>query len=244
MGLRDNRGGLAPLGAVLSFLRLEGQAVYDDVMTRAGRSSAEWHLVEDPVAMRMAKALPRGWRRRYALGSHTASGAGGRSIPAHAQVSARRGHARVDIDGSVFCAFREPWPWPTCTYFSAGYSALCRAVRRSGAGGDRRVPGDRSGGVPARRRVHGGACRGSLGMIGARCASAATVAAALLLLAGIASPSAQPPRAVTLVVPFALEKFEARVAWLGEGTAIGVTAALAERGVEVVGRDERLEVFD
>ncbi len=81
-------------------------------------------------------------------------------------------------------------------------------------------------------------------MIGARSATAATVAAALLLLAGAASPAAQPARAVTLVVPFALEKFEARVAWLGEGTAIGVTAALAERGIEVVGRDERLEVFD
>jgi tetratricopeptide (TPR) repeat protein len=49
---------------------------------------------------------------------------------------------------------------------------------------------------------------------------------------------------VTLVVPFALEKFDPRVVWLGEGTAIGLTAALAERGVDVVGRDERLTVFE
>jgi tetratricopeptide (TPR) repeat protein len=64
------------------------------------------------------------------------------------------------------------------------------------------------------------------------------------LPAGPAGIAAQTPGAVTLVVPFALEKFEPRVAWLGEGTAIGVSAALVDRGVEVVSRAERLEVFE
>lgn len=48
----------------------------------------------------------------------------------------------------------------------------------------------------------------------------------------------------TLVVPFELERFDARVGWLSEGVAVGVTTALAARGVPVVARDERLAAFD
>jgi Flp pilus assembly protein TadD/TolB-like protein len=65
-----------------------------------------------------------------------------------------------------------------------------------------------------------------------------------LLMALPSATSAQPAGPVTLVVPFALEKFEPRVGWLGEGVAIGVTAALEERGIDVVSRDERLGVFE
>jgi hypothetical protein len=42
-GLKDGRTGLAPLGAVLSFLRREAPEVYDRVMATAGQHSAEWH---------------------------------------------------------------------------------------------------------------------------------------------------------------------------------------------------------
>ena len=47
-----------------------------------------------------------------------------------------------------------------------------------------------------------------------------------------------------LVVPFELERFDQRVGWLSEGVAVGVTAALAARGVDVVTRDERLAALD
>lgn len=76
-----------------------------------------------------------------------------------------------------------------------------------------------------------------------RVASVATLVT-VGLLSGPAGSAAQTPGAVTLVVPFALEKFEPRVAWLGEGTALGVSAALADRGFDVVSRDERLDVFE
>lgn len=66
----------------------------------------------------------------------------------------------------------------------------------------------------------------------------------LLFHPATAPVAAQTAGPVTLVVPFALEKFDPRVAWLGEGTAIGLTTALAERGLDVVGRDERLAVFE
>ena len=129
MGLRDGRTGLAPLGAVLSFLRQEGQPVYDDIMTRAGRASAEWHLGADRLALRLAKALPTSLRTRYAL-ARSRRLVRAAFEPARARVVAGSGVRHLDIDGSVFCTLREPWPWPTCTYFSA---AIARHLELCGA---------------------------------------------------------------------------------------------------------------
>src|SRR5947207_12999493 len=57
-GLRDGTIGLAPLYAVLSFLRLEGEP-YALIMSRAGEYAAEW-TVESMPSMRRAsiKAAP------------------------------------------------------------------------------------------------------------------------------------------------------------------------------------------
>lgn len=66
----------------------------------------------------------------------------------------------------------------------------------------------------------------------------------LLLCLALCIPASAASAQSTLVMPFELEKFDARVAWLAEGVAIGLTAALAERGVPVVSRDERLAVFE
>lgn len=66
-----------------------------------------------------------------------------------------------------------------------------------------------------------------------------TVAVALLLPV---TARAQDDR--VLVVPFELERFDARVGWLSEGVAVGVTTALAAQGVPVVPRDERLAAFE
>jgi hypothetical protein len=118
MGLRDGRTGLAPLGAVLSFLRQEGQPVYNDVMTRAGRASAEWQLETDRLALPVTRVLPPRLRGRYAL-ARSRRLVRAAFDPARARVGARRGHGHVEVDGSVFCTLREPWPWPTCTYFAA-----------------------------------------------------------------------------------------------------------------------------
>jgi hypothetical protein len=159
MGLRDRRGGLAPLNAVLSFLRQEGQPVYDDIMTRAGRASAEWHHLDDRLAPRLARALPRSLGARYALGQ------GQRLVraafePARARITARRGRGQVEISGSVFCTLRDPWPWPTCTYFASAiqrHLELCsspaavriEACRASGADTCRLSVDFRAGGADA-----------------------------------------------------------------------------------------------
>src|SRR5262245_18037834 len=63
-GLREGTIGLAPLYAVLSFLRHEGDA-YDMVTTRAGEYAAEWTVPSMAPARRtMIKAAPAWLRSR------------------------------------------------------------------------------------------------------------------------------------------------------------------------------------
>lgn len=127
MGLREGRSGLAPLNAVLSFLRQEGQDSYDRVMAVAGRYSADWHL--DDVGRRAwTRLLPRALRRRAALRRARAV-----LVAAFARhtvtTGVRRGSGTVRVTGMVFCALREPWPWPTCAYAA---SAVSRVLERQG----------------------------------------------------------------------------------------------------------------
>src|SRR3954470_15029176 len=57
-GLREGTIGLAPLFAVLSFLRQEGEA-YRIITTRAGEYAAEWTVQSMPALQRgMIKAAP------------------------------------------------------------------------------------------------------------------------------------------------------------------------------------------
>src|SRR2546422_6838916 len=61
-GLREGTIGLAPLYAVLSFLRQEGEA-YQMITTRAGEYAAEWTVESMPPLHRaLIKAAP-GWLR-------------------------------------------------------------------------------------------------------------------------------------------------------------------------------------
>lgn len=122
MGLKEGRSGLAPLNAVLSFLRQEGQPVYDQVMATAGRYSAEWHF-EEAGAAPWLRMLPRPLRRRAALRRTrrllVAAFAGHRVT-----TSVRRGSGTVGVTGSVFCNVRDRWPWSTCGYVASAVSRL------------------------------------------------------------------------------------------------------------------------
>ena len=63
-GLREGRIGLAPLAAVLSFLRQEGEA-YRLVAGRAGEYSAEWIFAELPsFERRLVSGMPDAIRLR------------------------------------------------------------------------------------------------------------------------------------------------------------------------------------
>jgi hypothetical protein len=118
-GLRDGKFGLAPLHAVLSFLRLEGQHTYERIMTRAGHCSADWAYAEISSFERaLAGRCPPRLRARWALRqsrrlvSQTFKGS-------KASVRIRKGRGIVGIRASVFCSVRETASWPMCVFYCA-----------------------------------------------------------------------------------------------------------------------------
>ncbi|MGE0815454.1 MAG: tetratricopeptide repeat protein [Vicinamibacterales bacterium] len=68
--------------------------------------------------------------------------------------------------------------------------------------------------------------------------------ATALAVALVAQAMGQGRADIVLVVPFELDRFDARTGWLSEGAAVGVTDALAARGVAVVDRNARLAVLE
>ncbi len=118
-GLRDCKFGLAPMHAVLSFLRLEGQASYEQVMTRAGRYTAEWGYAEvSSLERALVRSAPPWMRSRWALRisrrlvKQTFKGS-------KAVVRLRKSSGTVDIRASIFCAVRETTAFPMCGFYSA-----------------------------------------------------------------------------------------------------------------------------
>jgi hypothetical protein len=122
-GLREGTIGLAPLNAVLSFLRLEGES-YNRITTLAGEYAADWTVSSmSAFERRMIGILPRRLRTRGAL---RAAGAlvrstypGSRTI-----VRVRRGKASVDLRGSLFCEVREAAPGPLCGFYAAAIARM------------------------------------------------------------------------------------------------------------------------
>jgi hypothetical protein len=122
-GLREGTIGLAPLYAVLSFLRQEGEA-YQLITTRAGEYAAEWTVQSMPSLERaMIKAAPVWLRSRMLLGLARrlvrSSYQGSRAIS-----RLRRGIASVDVRASIFCTVREPVPYPLCGFYAAAFTRL------------------------------------------------------------------------------------------------------------------------
>jgi hypothetical protein len=122
-GLREGTIGLAPLYAVLSFLRQEG-AAYEMITTRAGQYAAEWTVESMPRVRRAAiLAAPPRLRRRLLLrlGGHLVR----ESYPGSRVVaSMRHGTARIDVRASIFCTVRHPVEHPLCGFYAAAYTRL------------------------------------------------------------------------------------------------------------------------
>ena len=117
-GLREGRIGLAPLAAVLSFLRLEGEA-YRLVSARAGEYAAEWTVANLPSFRRsVIRATPIGVRARLVMRlartmiRNTYSGSSG-------VVRWRKARGAIDIRGSLFCEVRDPVEQPLCEYYAS-----------------------------------------------------------------------------------------------------------------------------
>lgn len=144
-GMRDGRIGLAPMGAVLSFLRQEGD-VYQLVAGRAGEYAAEWMVADLPAMQRaVLRGAPRSMRvwlvMRVARQMIHRAYKGSRAL-----VRWRGSAGAVDVHGSIFCGVRDQVPQPLCEFYASAIRRLmvlfnidaeigitsCRA-----AGGDR-----------------------------------------------------------------------------------------------------------
>src|SRR5262245_1694647 len=131
-GLRDGRIGLAPLAAVLSFLRQEGDDPYQRVAARAGAYSAEW-LVDSlsPLRQRLIQWTPA--RVRLWLVLEQARRLGRRAYGStRATVrDVRRGRGALDLRGSIFCQVRTQVESPLCRFYAAAVDVLCRRFNLS-----------------------------------------------------------------------------------------------------------------
>jgi predicted hydrocarbon binding protein len=122
-GLREGTIGLAPLYAVLSFLRQEGEA-YQMITTRAGEYAAEWTVQSmTPMQRGAVRAAPAWFRgrlllrlaRRLVRNSYEGS---------RAVARVRRGTARIDVRASIFCTVREPVAHPLCGFYAAAFAKM------------------------------------------------------------------------------------------------------------------------
>ena len=123
-GLRDGTIGLAPLYAVLSFLREDRDNAYQIITTRAGEYAAEWTvLAMAPLKRASVNAAPDWLRRRLILRVARQvvrnSYRGSRAI-----LRLRRDTVNIDVRASIFCTVREPVPHALCGFYTAAFSRL------------------------------------------------------------------------------------------------------------------------
>jgi hypothetical protein len=116
--LRDGVG-LAPITAVVGFLRTERDGGHDRVMAHAGRLAADWTIDSLPaVRVRVARAMPRWVRARAAA---RVASAIVRDVLSTSRASARVRRSRVElsVSESLFCSVREPQSVPLCSFYLA-----------------------------------------------------------------------------------------------------------------------------
>jgi hypothetical protein len=118
-GLRDGRLGLAPLGAVLSFVHREGPPDNERIVDRAGTCAADWTLVGlSRARLALDRRLPLWWRSRAAL-------ALGRRFVRHTirrstvKSHVRGGQGHIDIRSAAFDYLRDPASMPMRRFYAA-----------------------------------------------------------------------------------------------------------------------------
>jgi hypothetical protein len=117
-GLRHGTIGLAPLNAVLSFLRQEGEP-YRQITRRAGEYAAEWSVAsQGPLRRSLIRSLPLWWRSRVVLRlarrTIRSTYVGSRAI-----LRLRKGRGTLDVRGSLFCNVRDSSPEHLCGFYAA-----------------------------------------------------------------------------------------------------------------------------
>jgi hypothetical protein len=141
-GLREGTIGLAPLSAVLSFLRTEGDA-YNPITTRAGEYAGDWTVnTLTPLERRIIRGLPASLRARAAL--RVARMLVRSTYPGSRAIVSRKGtSASIDLRGSLFCEVRETSFLPLCGFYAA---AIGRVMQLFDIRADTSVTECRAGG--------------------------------------------------------------------------------------------------
>ena len=142
-GMRDGRIGLAPLGAVLSFLHREEAPANDQIVARAGRYAADWTF-EDLTSLRRwyIRRLPTSMRARAALGL------GKRLVLATVRQSTVKTRftsgvsAAIDINSALFDQLRDPASIPMRAFYA---SAIDRLLQHCAVDADVSVTNDQPG---------------------------------------------------------------------------------------------------
>jgi hypothetical protein len=142
-GLREGTIGLAPLFAVLSFLRSEGDA-YNLITERAGDYAAAWTYENVPaLEKRLVHSLPARFRLRAAM--RTARALIRATYPGSRAITRlKRGEVAIDLRGSLFCEVREVSVLPLCGFY---VSAIARLLRLFEVPADARVTECRAAGA-------------------------------------------------------------------------------------------------
>lgn len=125
-GWREDAVNLAPIAAVLSFLRHEDAGTYDTVMTRAAEYAATWVYDALPWRVRTLGKLGPGWMRLRRLGRlgrlHLERSYRGTRVA----IAVRRGQLDAEVLGSIFCSSRDHTSAPHCRYYLVFIETLLR----------------------------------------------------------------------------------------------------------------------
>ena len=123
-GMRDGRLGLAPLGAVLSFLHREEPPSNDQIAERAGTCAAEWTFAElSPLRRWWIRKLPLKLRvrRGLSLGKTLVLATVKRST---VKTHFHRGQAVVEIRSALCEQLRDPATVPMRGFYAAAMRRL------------------------------------------------------------------------------------------------------------------------
>lgn len=123
-GMRDGRIGLAPLGAVLSFVHREEAPANEEIVVRAGRYAADWTFAGLSGLRRWyVRRLPTGLRSRAALTL------GKKLILATVRESKVKtridgASAAIDIKSALFDQLRDPATIPMRSFYASAIARL------------------------------------------------------------------------------------------------------------------------
>ncbi len=130
--MRDGRIGVAPLVAVFSFLRREGD-VYHAAAARAGEYAAEWTFSGLSVFSRLLLRAAPAWLRLRLVARLMGRLSAGTYRECRTRIEWKGTGGTLLLAGSLFCSVREPARHPLCEYYAA---AMRRLMELSGMPAD------------------------------------------------------------------------------------------------------------